>query len=90
MYSTTDTSSVSHGTTMAESPSSSATSGAKANTMMVSLSATWLRVNSGSPFGQPAPDEHHRGAGRGGQQDQAGDVAVELIGRQDTARTRGG
>ena len=30
-------------------PSSSATMGAKANTMMVSLSATWLSVNRGSP-----------------------------------------
>ena len=43
MYSTTDTSSVSHGTTIEDRPSSSATIGAKANTMMVSLSATWLR-----------------------------------------------
>jgi hypothetical protein len=32
--------------------------------------------------GEPAPHEHHGGAGRGGQQDQAGDVAVELVGRQ--------
>ncbi|CAN0617276.1 protein of unknown function [Burkholderia multivorans] len=32
--------------------------------------------------GQPAPHEHHRGAGRGGQQNEAGHVAVELAGRQ--------
>jgi len=37
------------GTVIEESPSSSATIGAKANTMMVSLSATWLSVKLGSP-----------------------------------------
>ena len=34
---------------MAESPSSSPTMGAKATTMMRSLSATWLSVKCGSP-----------------------------------------
>jgi hypothetical protein len=43
-------SSVAQGTVMADRPSSSATMGAKANTMMVSFSATWLSVNSGSPL----------------------------------------
>src|ERR1700737_4160204 len=38
-----------HGTVIEESPSSSATIGSKANTMMVSLSATWLSVKFGSP-----------------------------------------
>ena len=42
-------SSVSHGTMIDDNPSSSATIGAKANTMMVSFSATWLSVNSGWP-----------------------------------------
>ena len=32
-----------------ERPSSSPTIGAKANTMIVSLSATWVRVKFGSP-----------------------------------------
>ena len=50
MYSTTDTSSVAHGTVMADSPSKNATSGAKAITIMLSLSATCESVNSGSPF----------------------------------------
>ena len=49
MYSTTERSSVSHGTTIAESPSSSATIGAKANTMMTSLRATCESVKCGSP-----------------------------------------
>ncbi len=40
MNNTTESTSVSHGTTIEESPSSSPTMGAKANTMMVSLSAT--------------------------------------------------
>ena len=40
MYSTTDVNSVAHGTVIADMPSSSATSGAKANTMMLSFSAT--------------------------------------------------
>ena len=31
---------------------------------------------------QVRPDEHHRRAGRGRQDDQAGDVAVDLVGRQ--------
>ena len=35
---------------MAEIPSRNPTNGAKANTMMVSLSATWESVNNGSPF----------------------------------------
>ena len=33
-------------------------------------------------MGQPAPDEHHCRTGRGGQQDQSGDVAVDLFGGQ--------
>jgi hypothetical protein len=48
--------------------------------MMASFSATWLSVNAGSA--QVAPHEHHRRARRGGQQDQAGDVGVELRRRQ--------
>jgi hypothetical protein len=50
MYSTTDVSKVSHGTVMAEMPSKKPTSGANANTMMLSFSATCDRVNSGLPF----------------------------------------
>ena len=50
MYITTDMKSVSHGTVMAEMPSSRPTMGAKANTMIVSFSATWLSVKCGSPF----------------------------------------
>ena len=46
---------------------------------MRSLSATWLSVKCGSPR-KVAPDEHHRRAGRGCEQDKAGDVAVDLIG----------
>jgi hypothetical protein len=34
---------------------------------------------------QVAPDEDHRGAGRGGEQDQPGDVAVDLVRRQPGA-----
>jgi hypothetical protein len=41
---------VSHGTVIAEMPSRKATSGAKAKTMMVSLTATCDSVNSGSPL----------------------------------------
>ena len=40
---------MSQGTLMDESPSSSATSGAKARTMIASFSATWESVNKGSP-----------------------------------------
>ena len=47
-----------------------------------SLSATWVRVKFGSPSLRLSPDEHHRGAGRGGEQDEPGDVAVDLGGRQ--------
>jgi hypothetical protein len=50
MYMTTEMISVSHGTTIAETPSSSATSGAKANSMIRSLSATCVSVKFGSPF----------------------------------------
>ena len=38
-----------HGTTMADRPSNSATMGAKANTMIRSLSATCVSVKSGCP-----------------------------------------
>jgi hypothetical protein len=50
MYMTTEISSVSQGTTMADTPSSRPTIGAKANTMITSLSATWVSVKLGSPF----------------------------------------
>jgi hypothetical protein len=49
MYKPTEMSSVAHGTMMLESPSRNATSGANATTMMLSFSATWDSVNSGSP-----------------------------------------
>ena len=49
MYSTTETTSVSQGTTIADRPSSSATIGANANTMITSFSATCDSVNSGCP-----------------------------------------
>ncbi len=49
MNSPTESTSVSHGTTIADRPSSRPTIGAKANTMIVSLSATWLSVKLGSP-----------------------------------------
>ena len=32
--------------------------------------------------GQVRPDEHHRGARRGGEDDQAGDIGADLIGGQ--------
>jgi hypothetical protein len=41
---------VSHGTVMAEMPSSRPTMGAKAKTMMPSFTATCDSVNSGSPL----------------------------------------
>jgi len=44
MYSSTEVSSVSQGTVIEATPSSSATSGAKAKIMMTSFSATWLSV----------------------------------------------
>ena len=50
MYSTTESTSVSHGTVIADRPSSRPTMGAKANTMMVSLSATCDSVKCGSPL----------------------------------------
>ena len=50
MYRPTEVSSVSQGTEMDESPSSRATMGAKATTMMLSLSATCDRVKYGSPL----------------------------------------
>ena len=40
---------MSQGTAMADRPSSSPTMGAKATTMIRSLSATWLSVKCGSP-----------------------------------------
>ena len=40
---------MSHGTVIEDRPSSSPTIGAKATTMIVSLSATWLSVKCGSP-----------------------------------------
>ncbi|MNV11112.1 hypothetical protein D3C71_1016640 [compost metagenome] len=49
MYSDTDSSSVSHGTLIADRPSSSATTGAYATTMIASFNATWLRVKLASP-----------------------------------------
>jgi len=49
MYSTTEVTRVSQGTTMDDRPSSSATMGANANTMMVSFKATCDSVNSGLP-----------------------------------------
>ncbi len=41
---------VAQGTVMAESPRRKATRGAKASTMMLSFTATWDRVNKGSPL----------------------------------------
>ena len=49
MYKTTEVSSVSQGTVIAEMPSRKPTSGAKATTMMLSFNATCDRVNRGSP-----------------------------------------
>jgi hypothetical protein len=49
MNMTTEMTSVSQGTTIDDKPSSNPTIGAKAKTMTVSLSATWLRVKCGSP-----------------------------------------
>ena len=40
---------MSHGTLIDDRPSSKPTIGAKATTMIVSLSATWLSVKCGSP-----------------------------------------
>ena len=40
---------MSQGTVIEATPSNSATSGANAKTMIVSFSATWLRVKCGSP-----------------------------------------
>ncbi|MNN40206.1 hypothetical protein D3C81_1542680 [compost metagenome] len=50
MYSATEVSKVSHGTVMDDRPSSSATTGAKATTMMASFRATWDSVKYGSPL----------------------------------------
>ena len=79
MYITTEMNSVSHGTAMAEMPSSRPTMGANAKIMMASFSATCDSVKYGSPVRELAPDEHHRRAGRRCKQDQAGDVAVDLL-----------
>ncbi len=49
MYIATDSSSVSQGTGMADTPSSSATMGAKANTITTSLSATCETVKFALP-----------------------------------------
>ncbi|MNT42931.1 hypothetical protein D3C72_1793720 [compost metagenome] len=50
MYSTTEVSKVSQGTVIDERPSSSATTGANATTMMASFSATCDSVKYGSPL----------------------------------------
>ena len=50
IYRSTDSKSVCHGTVMDDRPRSSPTIGAKATIMMVSFSATWVRVKCGSPF----------------------------------------
>src|SRR5690606_2458987 len=50
MYITTDNINVSHGTGMDDTPSNNATMGAKANTMMRSLMATWLKVKLALPL----------------------------------------
>ena len=49
MYKPTEVSNVAHGTVILDTPSSSATSGANANTMIKSLSATCDSVKYGSP-----------------------------------------
>ena len=46
--------------------------------MMVSLSATWRQREMRLAVGQVRPDEDHGRAGRGGEDDQPGDVAVDL------------
>ena len=50
MYKPTDSNSVFQGTVMADKPSSKATMGANATTMMRSLTATCESVNKGSPL----------------------------------------
>lgn len=50
MYTMTETISVSHGTVIADTPSSNATMGAKATTMMASFRATCERVKYASPL----------------------------------------
>ena len=50
MYITTESSSVSQGTGIEDTPSSSATIGAKANTITTSFSATWVRVKLALPL----------------------------------------
>ncbi|MCY1185634.1 hypothetical protein D9M73_264340 [compost metagenome] len=50
MYISTDSSRVSHGTGIDDTPSSRATIGAKANTITRSLSATWVRVKLALPL----------------------------------------
>ena len=81
---------MSHGTVMAEMPSSRPTMGAKAKIMMVSFKRHLRQGEQRVAVGQPAPDEDHRRAGRGGEQDEAGDVAVELVGRQVGREDGGG
>jgi len=49
MYRETESASVAHGTVIDDRPSNTATRGAKASTMIASLSATWLRVKLASP-----------------------------------------
>jgi len=50
MYITTESSRVSQGTGIDETPSSNATMGAKANTITRSLSATWVMVKLALPL----------------------------------------
>ena len=49
MYITTDSNNVSHGTLIDDTPSSSATKGAKATTIIRSFRATCVKVKLGSP-----------------------------------------
>jgi hypothetical protein len=53
--------------------------------MIVSLSATWLSVKFGSPSVRFDQTKNHCGAWRRGQQDQPGDIAVDLSRRQPRA-----
>ena len=76
---------MSHGTVIDERPSSSATSGANANTMIVSLSATWLKREMRLAVHEVRPDEHHGRARGRRQQDQPGDITIDLSGWQPGA-----
>jgi hypothetical protein len=80
MYKSPDATSVAHGTVMAAIPSSKPTKGAKAEDHDGVVECDLRQRETTLTFCQATPNEDHGRAGCSGEQNQPGNVAIDLVG----------